>query len=477
MLFTRQTVGTPPPRCRHAARARTVPRAGDPSSSAGRTSPTVRVVHDTCMHGAPVRTDDHHHATAPPPEDAAPTPRRRSPAAWRRGVSDRVRDASGSLAWQSFMVAGFCLLTDVFTLSYEGADVYPAAYFWTFLVAIVLVDMALASAARLSGVVAFAQTALAVAGTLAAPHGVPPPDLNDTGMLIAAYRAGAWLSGRSAVLALCSLAAGSIVVRMVGGTDLSDWRSLIFGAVKDALLAWLVGRYTTARGAHIAELEQRAERERERAQQALADAIAEERSAIARDLHDVISHHVSAIGVHAGAARLGLSAQEKSPVPAALAAVETSSRAALLDLRRLLDFLHNSPAEDARQPGLDDLDELVHAVSAAGLRAHVAVEGVPRKLPDSLDIAVYRVVQEVLTNALRHSGGTVDLALRYEAAAITVTAVNPMSGVKHRADDTPHRGLEGISSRARMFNGVASYGPVPGKADWKTTVTFPLDGS
>ncbi|MEK8173713.1 response regulator [Streptomyces sp. M19] len=120
--------------------------------------------------------------------------------------------------------------------------------------------------------------------------------------------------------------------------------------------------------------------------------------------------------------------------------METSSRAALLDLRRLLDFLHDSPAEDARQPGLGDLEELVHTVAAAGLRTNVAVEGVRRELEGSLDIAVYRVVQEMLTNALRHGDGRVDVTLRYGASSLTVTAVNPVPAARRPPQDSPHRG-------------------------------------
>ncbi len=387
-------------------------------------------------------------------------------------------DVSGSLTRQSVMVAAFCLLADTLTFSYEGSHVYPAVSFWCLLTGIVLADAALASSARLSGVVALAQAALAMAGALALPSGSPLPDTNDAGLLIAAYRAGAWLNGRPAVLALLYLAAGSIGSRTLGGTiDLTEWRSVLLSAVKEALLAWLVGRYTTARGAHIAELEQRAVRERERARQDLVDAIAEERSAIARDLHDVIAHHVSAIGVHAGAARLGLSAKEVSPVSTALTAVETSSRAALLDLRRLLDFLHDSPAEGARQPGLGDLDELIHVVSAAGLETNLSIKGTRQELEGSLDIAVFRVVQEMLTNALRHGDGHVDITLHYGSSSIAVTAVNPIAASKRLVEDSPHRGLEGISSRAGMFNGFASYGPVHGGADWKISVTFSMDGT
>ncbi|MDT6983566.1 sensor histidine kinase [Streptomyces lusitanus] len=406
----------------------------------------------------------------------------------RRGIGGFLgRDASGSLTRQSVMVAGFCVVSDVVTFCYEGTYLWPTAAFWCLLAGIVLVDAALASAARHSGVVALAQAVLAITGAVVLAGPLAPsggdgslPDMNDSGMVVAAYRAGAWLHGRPALLALLALAAGSTVAEMLDENGLGAWHTSLLSAVDNALLGWLVGRYTTARGAHIAEVEQRAVRERERAQQALTDAIAEERSAIARDLHDVIAHHVSAIGVHAGAARLALPSASPARTPrvaTALAAVETSSRAALLDLRRLLDFLHDSPAEGARQPGLDDLDELVHVMAEAGLETRIGVEGTRQKLESSLDIAVYRVVQEMLTNALRHGDGHVDLTLGYSASSVTVTAVNPVAASGPVLKETPHRGLEGISSRAGMFDGCAAYGPVRGGTHWKTTVTFTVEGT
>jgi signal transduction histidine kinase len=251
----------------------------------------------------------------------------------------------------------------------------------------------------------------------------------------------------------------------------------------DALLPWLVGRYTTARRAYIAELEQRAERERRERRQALAEAIAEERSSIARDLHDVISHHVSAIGVHAGVARLKATAAPDAvdavDLAGSLSAVETSGRAAMADLRRMLDFLHGVPPDPAgedRQPGLDDLAGLLDTVRGAGLPARVTVRGVPPLLPESLDIAAYRVVQEMLTNALRHgAGGTAEVELRYDENSLTVTTANPLATRPRPRPDSPHRGLQGIRSRAALFDGSLAYGPGPDGTTWTTTVTFPLN--
>ncbi|MET7336993.1 histidine kinase [Nonomuraea sp. NPDC005650] len=391
----------------------------------------------------------------------------------------RVRDVSGSLRRQAIAIAAVTLVIDCLSFAlYTSSFSYPAGLRWAMLGAIVVVDAGLASTPRLSGVVAVAQVAVTVSGAVLHPGSGPLPLLNSVGLLISAYRAGAWLGRWPAAVSLLCLAAGIVARRVLGGPPVRPERILL-DAVADALLPWLVGRYTTARRAHIAELEQRSEREQAEAREALTAAIAEERSSIARDLHDVISHHVSAIGVHAGVARLRASTGPAAPdLTNSLTAVETSSRAAMLDLRRLLDVLHGNPSGEDSQPGLDNLPELLDAVRAVGLRARVTVHGSSSPLPESLDIAVYRVVQEMLTNALRHgAGGVAEVELRYDRSSLTVTASNPLAAETRARPDSPHRGLQGIRSRATMFNGSTSYGPAPDGRAWITTVTFPLDPS
>jgi signal transduction histidine kinase len=413
-------------------------------------------------------------------------PGREKDEAREAGRPPRVRDVSGSLTRQAFVIAAITLTVDcLFFYLYPGFSSIPVGWRCGMLAAIVLADAGLACPPRLSGVVAVVQAIVTVGGTWVAvavlgavphPAHAPVPLLNRAGLLISAYRAGAWLNRRPAVTALVCLAAGTAARQALGGAHVEGGPILV-NATTDALLPWLVGRYTTTRRAYLAELEQRAAREQREARQALATAIAEERSSIARDLHDVISHHVSAIGVHAGVARLRAAATPDSQnLTTSLTAVEVSSRAAMLDLRRLLDVLHgNVPGEDS-QPGLDNLPELLDSVRAVGLHARVTNHGVPSRLPESLDIAVYRVVQELLTNALRHgTGGVADVELRYDHAGLTVTATNPIATETHTRPDSPHRGLQGIRSRATMFGGSIGYGPAPDGSTWTTTVTFPLD--
>jgi signal transduction histidine kinase len=369
-----------------------------------------------------------------------------------------------SLKRQALLVAGVCVAVDGLGVALRGMDGLTC---WVALVLTVAVDAALAGPARLSGVVAVAHSVVRV-GIALLPSVSPA---NEAGMLIAAYRAGAWLQGIPAVAALVVMATGGVACHLI----LQGRPSLVvIVAGKLAVLPWLVGRYTTARRAYLAELEQRSELERRDAQVAVTTAIAKERSSIARDLHDVIVHHVSAIGLHAGAARLGLNSGN-TKLEDSLRSVETASRAAMVDLRHLLDLLHGDNSDGARQPGLDNLDELFDGVRAAGVPARLRVSGVRRELPESLDITLYRIVQEMLTNALRHGDlSGVEVCLDYQPMSISLSASNPIGDALERGT-TPRRGLVGIRNRASMFRGQTVSGPDPGSRTWRTTVTFPLE--
>jgi signal transduction histidine kinase len=312
-----------------------------------------------------------------------------------RSMLDGVRDLSSSLARQSLLVAGVCLLADMTAVLAGGPVSQLRPMDWVALVVLVVADAALALPAKLSGWVAGAHAAVRIVAAVALVVGSGTRgDIGDAGFLIAGYRAGAWLRGRAAVTSLIVLALGILGAHLIGGAHHAEL--LPVEIIKNAVLPWLVGRYTTTRRAYIAELEQRAENQRRDARAAVDHAVAEERSAIARDLHDVISHHVSAIGVHAGAARLGMTAAAHSDgIAGSLSAVETASRSAMLDLRRLLDLLHGGTSDANRQPGLDNLEDLLDGVRRAGLPTRLRTRGVARPLPGSLDIALYRITQEM----------------------------------------------------------------------------------
>ncbi|GAA4539269.1 sensor histidine kinase [Amycolatopsis samaneae] len=389
-----------------------------------------------------------------------------------------MRDISGSLTRQSVLVALVCLVADAGMFVLRGPLPEAGWRAWVLLLAGIVVNAALAGPARYAGWVSLAHALLLVAAPLLLCDCRGYILVNNSGVLIAGYRSGAWLRTVPAVLALAAVLAGLSVSELLGGgRTATDWRLLAIGVAVSGLLPWLVGRYTTARRAYIADLVLAAEHRRQNEADAIRRAVAEERSTIARDLHDVISHHVSAIGVHAGAARLGLPADGEGAVRRSLGAVESASRAAMADLRRLLDLLHaTGPESPDRQPGLGNLDDLLDTVRAAGLPARVIVRGEQRELPDSLDIALYRIAQEALTNALRHGAAPVELELDHRRTEFVLTVTNGLREPRPvPASSHAHHGLSGIRQRVTLFGGQVEYGQLPDGRHWRVRVSFPTE--
>src|SRR5437868_6762520 len=166
--------------------------------------------------------------------------------------------------------------------------------------------------------------------------------------------------------------------------------------------AWILADNLRTRRAYTDELEAKAARlERER-EEGSRRAAAEEQARIARELHDVIAHNVSVMVVLAAA---GGDVFERDPTRAheALRSIESAGRAALVELRRLLGVVRSDGTEYAPQPGLDRLPDLIEQVRAAGLRIELEIAGSPRPLPAGIDLSAYRIVQEALTNTLKHA--------------------------------------------------------------------------
>src|SRR5581483_9741068 len=214
---------------------------------------------------------------------------------------------------------------------------------------------------------------------------------------------------------------------------------------------WVLGDNLRTRRAYYDALEERAARlEREREDEARR-AVAEEQARIARELHDVLAHNVSVMVVQAAAAR---DVFEASPARAleALRSIEQTGRAALGDLRRLLGSVRTGGAELAPQPGLARLGELVAQVTRTGLRVELAVEGRPRPLTDGVDLSAYRIVQEALTNTLKHAHASrADVRVRYRADGVGAPA---SSGGGH--------GLIGMRERIALCGGTLETATRPG---------------
>jgi signal transduction histidine kinase len=209
-------------------------------------------------------------------------------------------------------------------------------------------------------------------------------------------------------------------------------------------------------------------------------AVEAERARIASELHDVVTHNVSVMVVQAGAARSVL-ASSPEEAREALLAVEASGRTAMGELRHLLGLL--APAgdpgdEDAAlvpQPGLDQTKALVDRVRAAGLRAELNIEGT-RELPPGVDLAAYRVVQEALTNVLKHASGAEALIrLVYGVCELVITVTDDGGPAGYGPAGPPGgRGLIGLRERVGLYGGELDAGPRPG-GGWRVRASFPLE--
>jgi signal transduction histidine kinase len=191
------------------------------------------------------------------------------------------------------------------------------------------------------------------------------------------------------------------------------------------------------------------------------DAVAEERARIARELHDLVAHNVSVMVVQAGAERHALAPGHES-TREALSSIERSGRQALAEARRLLGVLRQGDDHDGLepQPGVARIGELVEQVRRAGLPVELAVEGEPVELPAGLDLCAYRVVQEGLTNALKHAGpARARVRLRYAPARLAVEVSDDGPGVTN-GDGAGH-GLLGMRERVSLYGGSLAAGPRP----------------
>ena len=203
----------------------------------------------------------------------------------------------------------------------------------------------------------------------------------------------------------------------------------------------------------IGERERRArlaERERDLAAR---EAVLEERARIARELHDAIAHNVSMMVVQAGAERRTLA--DASQTREVLETVEHIGRAALTEMRRLVGMLRSDDAEPlAPQPGLRDLSTLVTQVREAGLPVDLEIDGDPRELPVGLELSAYRIVQEALTNALKHAGDAhATVHVRYGPDSLELEIVDDGAGVQVPVASGGH-GLVGMRERVAVFGGV-----------------------
>ncbi|POX54285.1 two-component sensor histidine kinase [Streptomyces sp. Ru71] len=274
------------------------------------------------------------------------------------------------------------------------------------------------------------------------------------GPMLALYTVASLRPARVAAGCACCLAALWVYAGVV--TDGSDMGSVVGQALLySSVLVWFG---TLAR--RSAELTRRLRGEQaERARRA----VAEERGRIARELHDVVAHHMSVISVQSGLARFVFDT-DPATARSALGTIAGTSAEALQELRRMLQLLREEDPdapERAAIPTLERVGELVERVRAGGVRVELAVEGAARPLPPGVELCAYRVVQEALTNVLKHARHAhARVELRYGPHELTVTVTDDGRGVI--PDEVPAgagHGLIGMRERAKLYGGTISVGP------------------
>jgi signal transduction histidine kinase len=293
-------------------------------------------------------------------------------------------------------------------------------------------------------------------------------------VVLVGYSAGAHATRRQGRIALGLLLASMTIVYLSvagqKGTAPSEWLwELAFGAAP-----YGVGRLLRARRRLHAELEDRELALLHEREQREHLAIGVERARIARELHDVAAHSLSVMVIQAGAARSVLDAAPDAAAKA-FEAIAATGRQTMADLGHLLGFLETD--DTSSMGGVSRIGDLIAQARLAGLPVEVRITGTARRLPSAVDLAVYRVVQEGLTNALKHAGGARTLVLvAYDDATV---------GVEVRDDGHPRirhplsasgagQGLQGMRERVEMARGALTAGPRP-DGGWAVTARLPLD--
>jgi signal transduction histidine kinase len=290
------------------------------------------------------------------------------------------------------------------------------------------------------------------------------------------YTIGSGRSREATFVAAAAVVATGLAYQQVGGPDLSTG-DLASTAVLCAV-AGGVGLYVSTRRASADALRERAERlDRER--ELLADrAVAEERVRIAQELHDVVAHNVSLIVVKAQA--LGATVPDDR-VAEATDGIADLGREAMVEMHRTLKLLRttgDAAAERIPAPGLANLDRLLEQSRAAGLDVHLAVEGEPRELSQSLDLSAFRIVQEALTNVRKHAGpARASVVVGYRPKVLELSVVDSGDATAPRtpgAGAPGGHGLVGMRERAAMFGGTLTARPRDGRG-FEVTAVLPYN--
>ena len=288
-------------------------------------------------------------------------------------------------------------------------------------------------------------------------------------LVLALYTIGAHRSWEATIAAggavVVAVVLYAIVADPVGGGD-------FIGAALLCAISGGTGLYVGGKRTSISVLEEQAARLARERELLAREAVAEERVRIAQELHDVVGHNVSLIVVQAQA--LGAT---HPAVRAATDQLADLGRATMGEMHRTLRLLRDSDddAEFAPQPGLDDLDGLLSRSRAAGLEVELAVEGAPRRLAQSVDLSAFRIVQEALTNVVKHAGrARTSVTIAYGPDALELTIVDGGTGGPREPAAPGGHGLIGMRERAALFGGRLTAGPRAGTG-FEVHASLPYD--
>jgi signal transduction histidine kinase len=298
----------------------------------------------------------------------------------------------------------------------------------------------------------------------------PPQNLAFALVLFAgAYALGAYASLRRAAV---GLAISAVLILATEGVLLAFSRHPGGAALSlfsiPLLACWLAGVIVRARrqSADLAARNAALQRQAEHAAGA-------ERARIARELHDIVAHHLSVVVLQASGARAS-----GKPAGPALEKIENSARHALADTRRLLGVLRDAGEDSGRapQPGISELDALAGTIRAGGLPVNLVIDGDPAGLPAAVDVSVYRIVQEALTNVLKHAGpASADVRIGCVNDAVTIEVTDNGTGLRASRAPAGGHGLAGMRERVAVFGGELRAGPRPG-GGFTVRARLPLGG-
>ncbi|MPY92492.1 MAG: sensor histidine kinase [Acidimicrobiia bacterium] len=323
---------------------------------------------------------------------------------------------------------------------------------------------------------------------------VPEPTISALTLFLSMASVGAhgraprrdWLRAVSMALMAFSLVVNVVAQEIPAELESAVRLSLIYNIgfnVVFFVAAWLIGdamRHRLEREAALVERAEQFEWERE---ENARRAVVDERVRIARELHDVVAHHVSVMGVQAGAARRVLD-RRPDRAAEALAVVEASSRQAVDELRRLVGFLRTEldgggRAADslAPQPGLARLGDLVTESRTGGLDVHLHLDGEPGTVPDSVELSAYRIVQEALTNTRKHARATAaEVTVRYRADRLEIEVDDDGHAALAASQHEEGHGLVGMRERVTLHGGTLEAGP-RAQGGFRVAARFPLRGA